>query len=84
MVTKLKIVVRDVDLLRRIPSIVTLTVTTDDAVSKVIEPNTSSSSERLKTAEILIGKGIRIVFGLLLMNKNGLKMLQTIRLAQLP
>ena len=57
--TKSNIVVRDVDLLKRTPSMVTSTITTDDDnISKVIEPNAPSSSERLKTAETLIGKGM--------------------------
>jgi len=58
-VTKSNIVVRDVDLLEKMRSMVTLTITTDDDnISKVIEPKATSSSERLKAAETLIRKGI--------------------------
>lgn len=59
-VTKSNLVIRDVDLLKKVPSMVTLTITTDnDNISKVIEPNAPSSSERLKAAETLIRKGIQ-------------------------
>jgi len=58
-VTKSNIVVRDIDLLKKKPSMVTLTITTDnDNISKILEPKAPSSSERLKTAETLIRKGI--------------------------
>jgi DNA repair photolyase len=58
-VTKSNIVVRDVDLLKKMRSMVTLTITTDnDNISKLIEPKAPSPSERLKTAETLIRKGI--------------------------
>jgi DNA repair photolyase len=50
---------RDVDLLRKIPSMVSLTITTDDeAVARVIEPNAPSPSRRLKAVETLIAKGV--------------------------
>ena len=58
-VTKSNLVIRDIDFLKKKPSMVTLTITTDDDnISKVIEPNAPSSSERLKAAETLIRKGI--------------------------
>jgi len=58
-VTKSNLVVRDIDLLKKKPSMVTLTITThDDNISKVIQPYAPSSSERLKAAETLIRKGI--------------------------
>lgn len=58
-VTKSNLVVRDVDLLRKVHSMVTLTITTDNNhISKVIEPHAPTPSERLKAAEILIRKGI--------------------------
>jgi len=58
-VTKSNIVVRDIDFLKKKPSMVTLTITTDnDNISKIIEPNAPPSSQRLKTAETLIRKGI--------------------------
>jgi len=60
-VTKSNIVVRDVDLLKKTASMVTLTITTDDDnFSKVIEPHAPLSSERIKTAETLIEKGIPV------------------------
>jgi len=47
------------DLLKKKPSMVTLTITTDnDNISKLIEPKAPSPSERLKTAETLIRNGI--------------------------
>jgi len=58
-VTKSNIVVRDIDLLKKTPSMVTLTITTDnDNISKIIEPKAPSPSKRLKTVETLIKKGI--------------------------
>jgi len=58
-ITKSNLVTRDVDLLRKVPSMVSLTVTTeDDKIAKLIEPNAPSSTERLKAAKILIDNGI--------------------------
>jgi len=58
-VTKSSLVARDADLLSKMPSMVSLTITTgDDATARLIEPEAPSSSERLKAAEILIAKGI--------------------------
>jgi len=58
-VTKSDIVTRDVDLLRKIPSMVSLTITTeDDNAGKLIEPHAPASSQRLKAAETLVAKGI--------------------------
>jgi DNA repair photolyase len=58
-VTKSSLVARDADLLSKIPSMVSLTITTDDdAITKFIEPHAPSSSERLKAAETLIAKGV--------------------------
>jgi DNA repair photolyase len=56
-VTKSNLVVRDADLLKKMRSMVTLTITTDN-ISKILEPKAPSSSERLKAAETLIKKGI--------------------------
>jgi len=54
-------VVRDVDLLKKVPSIVTLTITTDKTdVSRILEPHAPCPSERMKAAEILIEKGIPV------------------------
>jgi len=61
MITKSNIVVRDIDFLKKVSSIVTLTVTTDnDDISRILEPHAPPSSERIKTAEILIEKGIPV------------------------
>lgn len=60
-VTKSSLVVRDIDFLKKIPSMVTLTITTDnDNISRILEPHAPSPSERIKTAEILIEKGISV------------------------
>lgn len=54
-ITKSSLVIRDVDLLRNIPSMVALTITTDDdGLAKVLEPHAPSPSERLKTVERLV------------------------------
>ena len=59
LITKSNLVVRDIDLLKKMPSMVSLTITTDDDnVAKLIEPHAPSSSERLKAVETLIEKGI--------------------------
>jgi DNA repair photolyase len=53
-ITKSDVVVRDIDLLKRAPSMVTITLTThDDELSKVLEPNAPPSSQRLKALERL-------------------------------
>jgi len=58
-ITKSSLVVRDIDLLRKVPSMVSLTITTDDDnIAKIIEPHAHPPSERLKAAEALIEKGI--------------------------
>jgi DNA repair photolyase len=58
-ITKSNMVVRDIDLLAKIPSMVSVTITTDDDdLAKVIEPHAPSPLERLKAAETLIKKGI--------------------------
>lgn len=58
-VTKSSLVVRDADLLGKISSMVSLTITTgDDATAALIEPNAPSSSERLEAVETLIARGI--------------------------
>jgi DNA repair photolyase len=58
-ITKSNLVTRDIDLLRKMPSMVSLTITTDDNnITKLIEPNAPSSTERLKATKILIDNGI--------------------------
>ncbi|MDD3304230.1 MAG: radical SAM protein [Clostridia bacterium] len=61
--TKSDLIVRDVDLLKKINEkndvIVAFTITTaDDAISKVIEPNVSISSERFRAIRELTSNGI--------------------------
>ena len=58
-ITKSSLVVRDVDLLAKIPSMVSLTITTDDdEISRLLEPYAPPVSERLKTVEKLVQKGL--------------------------
>jgi DNA repair photolyase len=54
-------VVRDDDLLSKIPSTVAFTVTTDDDdIAKLIEPHAPLPSQRLRAAQDLIKKGIPV------------------------
>ena len=58
-ITKSNLVVRDVDLLRKTSSMVSLTITTDkDNIAKLIEPHAPPPSERLKAVKILIQNAI--------------------------
>lgn len=58
-ITKSPLVTRDVDLLRRIPSMVSLTVTTDDDnTARLIEPHAPPPSARLRAIETLVDEGI--------------------------
>ena len=58
-ITKSPLVTRDVDLLKRLPSMVSLTVTTDDDdTARLIEPHAPPPSARLKAIEILVDEGI--------------------------
>ena len=60
-ITKSNIVVRDDDLLIRVPSTVALTITTDDdSIAKLIEPHAPLPSQRLRAAQDLIKKGIPV------------------------
>jgi DNA repair photolyase len=60
-ITKSTLVTRDIDLLNRVPCTVALTITTDnDNTAKLIEPYAPSSTERLKTIEELIHKGVPV------------------------
>ena len=59
MITKSTIVRRDMDLLKRIPSMVSLTITSiDENVAKLLEPRAAAPKERLKIIETLIEKGV--------------------------
>jgi DNA repair photolyase len=58
-ITKSSLVVRDVDLLVKIPSMVSLTITTDDdETARILEPHAPPVSERLKAVEKLVQKGL--------------------------
>lgn len=60
-ITKSPLVVRDADILKKVPSMVALTITTDNEnTAKTIEPHASSPSQRLKAAETLISKSIPV------------------------
>ena len=60
-ITKSNIVVRDDDLLSKVPSTVALTITTeDDNIAKLIEPNAPTPSQRLRAAQDLIKAGIPV------------------------
>jgi len=60
-VTKSDLVIRDVDLLNKVQSMVALSITSDDdRVSLAIEPNAPSSSKRLQAVENLVKKGIPV------------------------
>jgi DNA repair photolyase len=59
--TKSNIVVRDDDLLTKVPSSVALTITTDDDnMARLLEPNAPSSSQRLRAIQDLMSKGIPV------------------------
>lgn len=58
-ITKSDLVIRDFDLLKEVPSMVSMTITTDDdATAKLIEPNAPPASARLKALETLVEEGI--------------------------
>ena len=60
-ITKSNLVIRDDDLLSKVPSTVALTITTDDAeVARLLEPHAPPPIERLRAAEDLISKGIPV------------------------
>jgi len=60
-ITKSNVVVRDHDLLARMPSSVALTITTDEeGLAKVLEPNAPPPELRLRAVQELITKGIPV------------------------
>jgi DNA repair photolyase len=60
-ITKSNIVIRDDDLLVKVPSSVAFTITTDDdALAKILEPHAPSSTERLQAVRELLAKGIPV------------------------
>jgi DNA repair photolyase len=60
-ITKSTLVTRDIDLLSKVPCTVALTITTEDNdTAKLIELYAPPSTERLKTVEALISRGIPV------------------------
>ncbi len=58
-VTKSDLVVRDIDILREVPSVVSVTVLTDDDVlSRKLEPSAPVSLRRLEAIEMLVNEGV--------------------------
>jgi DNA repair photolyase len=58
-VTKSNLVLRDIDLLKKIPTVVSMTITTDeDDLARLIEPNAPPPSERLEAVRTLIDLGV--------------------------
>jgi len=61
LVTKSPLVTRDIDILRRVPSVVSMSITTeDDEVAKTIEPGAPPPSKRLQALEELVQSGISV------------------------
>jgi DNA repair photolyase len=60
-ITKSDLVLRDVDLLSKVPSTVAFTITTDDdEIGALIEPNAPSPSKRLRAVEALVERGVAV------------------------
>jgi len=58
-ITKSNLIVRDIDILKKVPSMVSLTITADnDDTAKLIEPYAPLASERLRAIETLVQKDI--------------------------
>jgi DNA repair photolyase len=61
-VTKSTLAARDADLLSNASATVALTITTlDDKLAKKIEPNAPTPTERLKTVEKLVNRGVPVM-----------------------
>ena len=61
LITKSDLVMRDEDLLSKVPSTVSITITTDNAeLAQILEPHAPSPKLRLRAAEELTSKGIPI------------------------
>lgn len=59
LVTKSPLVTRDIDILQRTPSMVSITITTeDDKLAKIIEPHSPPPSKRLEAVGELLQNGI--------------------------
>ncbi|MEM3673752.1 MAG: radical SAM protein [Candidatus Bathyarchaeia archaeon] len=60
-ITKSDLVTRDIDLLTKIPTVVSVTITTEDEdLAKVLEPNAPPPKQRLKAIQTLIDEGIPV------------------------
>ncbi len=60
--TKSNLVVRDEDLLRKVPSTVAFTITSDNPeLAKVLEPGAPPPADRLRAAQNLTAKGIPVL-----------------------
>ena len=60
-ITKSDLVVRDIDLLQKVPSVVSVTIPTDDdRLSVKLEPGAPVSSRRLEAIETLVKEGIPV------------------------
>ena len=59
-VTKSDIVIRDIDILKKMPAAVTITITTLEAVHKKLEPNAPSPKERLNAIKKLSMENIPV------------------------
>jgi len=58
-ITKSDLVTRDIDLLKTVPSMVSMTITTDDdEIGKKLEPHAPLPSKRLEAVQTLIGRSI--------------------------
>jgi DNA repair photolyase len=82
-VTRSGLVVRDVDFLKKVSSMVTLTIAAgDDNVSRILEPHAPSPSERIETAGILVEKGtpvsVRVDPLIPFVNDNPEKLVETL------
>ena len=61
LVTKSPLVMRDVDIVKKTPSMVSMTITTeDDRLAKLLEPRAPSPSKRLKAISKLIRNGVPV------------------------
>jgi len=61
LITKSTLVTRDIDILKKTPSMVSLSITTDNnRIAKTLEPHAPPPSKRLKTLKKLTQKGIPV------------------------
>lgn len=60
-ITKSNIVTRDDDILAKVPSAVSITITTDDETcAKLLEPHAPSATDRIRAAQDLLNTGIPV------------------------